>query len=128
MTTARPMAYPRATPLPCSATTALGGAGAGSEGLLFVLTEFAVEQVLDFGKRLVGIAARGFQPDSDALPGCQHNYPHDALGVDALGAARDEDFAAELAGQLRQLGGRTRMQAQLFGIDVFSNRNRNRTE
>src|SRR3546814_12387429 len=122
MTTARPMAYPRATPLPCSATTALGGAGAGSEGLLFVLTEFAVEQVLDFGKRLVGIAARRFQPDGNALPGGQHHDSHEALGVDPLRPPRNEDFAAELAGQLSQLGRRTGMQPPLVGNDDVRNR------
>ena len=38
------------------------------EVLLFLLTELIVEQSLNFGQRLVGIAARGFQLDCHPNP------------------------------------------------------------
>jgi len=81
---------------------------------LFVLAELAVEQRLDIEQRLLGIAARGIDLDRHAQTRSEHHDAHYAFGIDALSAACNEDFTAELAGQLSKLGSRASMQAQFI--------------
>src|SRR3569623_2060327 len=105
MTTARPMAMPRATAMPCT------------ENVIARSLPFA-EPVADQREqrvhRFLLALAVGLDRDLGAYTGGQHHDAHDALGIDAARAATEPDVAREAARQLGELGRGARMQAQLI--------------
>ena len=55
----------------------------------------------------------GLERHLRALAGGEHHHAHDALGVDAAAVARHRDVALVLRRELRELGRRARVQAEL---------------
>ena len=75
--------------------------------------ELVFHQLRHRVERRVGVRAGGFDPDPAALAGGEHHHAHDALRVHAPAVPRQPHVGAELGRDLRHLGRRARVQAEL---------------
>src|SRR5438046_1541591 len=82
-------------------------------GVLLALAELVVDEGAQ--RRHGGLLVVTFRLDLDfaAQSGGQHHHAHDALGVDAAAVAAQEDLAAEVPGELAELGRCAGVQAEL---------------
>src|SRR6185369_13827829 len=93
-----------------------------------VLSELVLHQLRQRLHRVLGVGSGAAHQDRRALGGHQHEHAHDALAVDALAVLLDGDGALILVGGLHELGGGTRVHAELVGNlqpllhDVFAHR------
>jgi len=81
--------------------------------LLLTFAEFVRDQLQERIHRFFFVGALGLDQHGAADARCKHHHAHDAFRVDAAAVAAHPDFGLEVRGQLRQLGRRACVQAQL---------------
>src|SRR5688572_5945810 len=121
-----PMAMPPETPMPCIVKQTVGAAAVRSVERALAVPETVIAPSLAFAE-LVGeelldrvdglglVRALGLQFDRAPDARGEHHHAHDALRVHAPAVARDPYPALVARGRLRELGRRTRVQAELVG-------------